>query len=331
MIGGYIGKPIGGIVGSNAVTFTLTPDSGVYSITGQSAAFQPTLTVTAGSYTLTGQAAAFSVNMPVVAGAYLLTGQAAAFATFEAIASGAYAITGQAAAFSDRMAATAGTYTLTGQGAAFIVDMAVASGSYAITGQAASFGTYEAVGSGAYLLTGQSAAFQVDWINGAGAYVITGNAASFTTTMVVETGVYLLTGNAAPYYEIINGADGTRKRRSATKHNIRLAADRRITVTDRDGQTRKVSYTKRFAAPPPLITAPEWALPEAGLPLPPPVLPALAPLGSAPAIDADYQTALIDMRDEDDIMAFLELPDPLIADIALTLAALAARAHMGRA
>ena len=111
MIGGFIGKPIGGIVAERTY---LVADVGSYVLTGQAATFRVTFTAEVGSYTITGNAATFTASMPAEAGSYALTGQDAVFKTTFAAAAGSYDITGSAAVFATTFQAAAGAYTITG-------------------------------------------------------------------------------------------------------------------------------------------------------------------------------------------------------------------------
>lgn len=158
MIGGFVGKPIGGVI--NLLTTFLSADSGAYTITGQAATFNENVTVAAGSYTI--------------------NGSAALFATLMVSSAGSYAITGQAAVFNETVAATAGSYAITGQAALFAVLMPVTAGAYALTGQTAAFNPKAVVPAGAYAITGSAITFKINWVVAPGAYAITGGLVAFT-------------------------------------------------------------------------------------------------------------------------------------------------------
>lgn len=362
MIGWYVGKPIGGFpLDGNAV---LQPVAGVYTITGSAAVFRGYLALTAGSYTLSGQAALFKATMPVTAGSYAITGNAAPLRTSLPAATGSYAITGATALFATRMPVAAGSYAITGRAVSLAASMPAAVGAYTLTGISLVFNTtlhqsflqsvgfYVGAGIGGvivqsdaadatYRITGQSASFTATEGISAGSYTLTGNAQAFTVTLHAEAGAYGITGYPATDPDdtidsvmVLRGgtdSDGDRKRRRRrTGIELRLA-DRKVTVTDADGKQRKVSYTRRFAPP---LAVPEWALP-APQPIleaaPEPLLPAPLPASPFEVPLPAYQGVIDDMRDEEDILAFMQMPDPLIADIALAVAALSLSGQLEKA
>jgi hypothetical protein len=144
-----IGKtPTGGGTG-----YTLTADSGSYSLTGVAAALRATraLAGAAGSYALTGQDATLTYTpaggeftLTADAGSYALTGVAAGLKSGRKVAgaAGSYSLSGQAAGLrrGRNLVAAAGSYTLTGVAATFRQTYALDAdaGSYVITGMSAS-------------------------------------------------------------------------------------------------------------------------------------------------------------------------------------------------
>jgi hypothetical protein len=154
MIGGYIGKPIGGVVVTNAAAaFSLAADAGSYAITGTAATLTHkwVLAAGAGSYALTGTAATITHAWRIAAGAgsYALTGTAASLLHAWRLSAGAgsYALTGTAASLlhSWKLAAGAGSYVMTGTDAGLVkftpgaFSLAADSGTYLITGTDAQF------------------------------------------------------------------------------------------------------------------------------------------------------------------------------------------------
>jgi hypothetical protein len=134
-----------------AVTgFTLTADSGTYSVTGQAAGLVAARRVVAdqGSYAVTGQAANLirAVRLLADQGAYSLAGQDVALRAARLIGadSGSYSITGQAA---NLVYAASGAYTLTAD-----------SGTYSISGQDDAL-TY--VPLNAYVLTADAGSYSI--------------------------------------------------------------------------------------------------------------------------------------------------------------------------
>jgi hypothetical protein len=281
---------IGGFIGNpiggvvNVGLFALQATTGVYVVAGPSAALRASLVVTAGGYAINGQSVAFPATLSATKGSYALSGNATTLNSFEPV--------------------TAGAYTLSGNAALLKVTAPIATGAYTLTGNAATLAAAEAVASGAY--------------------AITGPAITFRLMMPVTTGVHAITGRPALPSITTHGAGGeSRKPRPARPVEMRLH-DRKITVTDRDGKTRKVSYAKRFKAPPPREEVPAWFFPQ------PPASPLSfdAPLRrvATSGLPTSYELArirAIEAQDEEDILAFVQVQDPLVADVARAVAALA--------
>lgn len=185
-------------VGAAGGGFTLTAESGSYTLTGQAAGLLAARTVVAeqGSYALTGQDATLTKSILLLAeqGSYALTGQSAGlFASRQLLAEqGAYALSGQDAtltytpAGAYTLTANSGSYALAGQDAALLLarTLVAAQGSYALTGQDAtlSSGKILLAASGSYTLTGQDAAFRRTYAlaAGFGLYTLTGQVATLT-------------------------------------------------------------------------------------------------------------------------------------------------------
>ena len=143
-----------------ALSYTLTADSGSYTLTGQAAILKAARLIAAGqgSYTLSGQAAILKAARLIAAaqGSYTLNGRDASLIysgsgnkTISA-GQGSYALTGQAATLkaTRKLAAAQGSYSLNGQSAALSYSGAVAS--YTLT-----------AGQGSFTLTGFDALFTV--------------------------------------------------------------------------------------------------------------------------------------------------------------------------
>lgn len=157
--------------------YTVTADTGSYTLTGQAAIIRKTRIVVAavGSYAVTGQSANLLRGKRIVAnnGTYSVTGQSANILKSKRIVSnvGAYALTGVAANIlkSRIVISAAGAYSVTGQNAGITRSRLVTadSGNYAVTGQDATI-TYSGgsvnytltAEAGEYLLTGVDAQIQ---------------------------------------------------------------------------------------------------------------------------------------------------------------------------
>jgi len=187
-------------VSAGGGSYTLTAESGAYTLAGQAAGLQAarTLAADAGSYTLMGQDVAMQRGQRLVAdaGSYTLTGVAAVLATARVLAAdaGAYALNGQAVgltytpAGSYSLTAEAGSYSLNGQ----TVDLTAArrlvadAGAYALTGQAVGLaktsGYTITAAAGSYALSGQAVGFARAWLLqlDAGAYALTGRPVALT-------------------------------------------------------------------------------------------------------------------------------------------------------
>jgi len=155
---------------SGAGSFTITADSGSYTLTGQSAnpLYTRIMAAAQGSYTLTGVAA-----LLVRTGSYQFTAEA-----------GAYTLVGANALVDVSMNASSGTYTLTGQAATLTFgsfsnpSLTADAGTYALTGFAANinYGRIMPAEVGAYTLTGRQVG--LTW---SGAPVATGYASQKMT------------------------------------------------------------------------------------------------------------------------------------------------------
>lgn len=166
-----------------------------------------TLTCDTGAYTLTGDAATTSrgVRMTGDVGAYALTGQAATTSRGYALTGdvGAYSLTGETAGTQAgfRIGADTGAYSLTGVNAGTTAGRRLVAdvGAYSLTGQSAttSKGTRLVADVGAYTLTGQDATLTAT--------------TTVNYTLSCETGQYLLDGLGAG----LEYADGSAPIRTA--------------------------------------------------------------------------------------------------------------------
>lgn len=202
---------------AGGTAYSLTANSGSFTLTGQTAALKAARNVSAasGSFALTGQAATLKRGYPLsaAAGSFTLTGQTATLKATRTLtaSSGAFTLTGQDAGLARglKVAAGAGSYSLTGQAATLVATraLAAASGSYTLTGQAAALVATRALSadSGAFVLTGQDATLIYGGSVGytleadAGAYVLTGIDAALSATrqIAADSGSFTLDGQAA--------------------------------------------------------------------------------------------------------------------------------------
>ena len=150
--------------------YTLTADSGTYTLTGQNVGLLVgrRMSCSAGSYLLTGQDAGLRTGKTLAAGqgTYTLTGQDVSMllARYVQLAQGSYTLTGQDVTLTKSggdktLTADSGTYTLTGQDVALARStlLTANSGSYALTGQDTGLtlsGRVIQAGQGTYTLTG---------------------------------------------------------------------------------------------------------------------------------------------------------------------------------
>ena len=142
--------------------YTLTAQSGVYNVTGQSINLyrNRSLTASAGTYGLSGQSITVLHNRVLVAqgGIYSYTGQSVDITYVPS--SAVYTLTAQS-----------GTYTLSGQSAVISRHryLSASSGSYLITGQDVSIFKHRllSASSGTYTLTGQPAVITWSTVGGA--------------------------------------------------------------------------------------------------------------------------------------------------------------------
>lgn len=193
--------------------YTLTAESGSYTLTGQNAGLYVTRVITAdsGSYTLTGQSASLVASRVLTAdsGSYTLTGDnAGLYKQFVLAAdSGSCALTGQDAnlVVSRVLVADSGTYALSGQDAGLVVSrvLPAESGSYSLSGQDANLLANRVLvaESGSYALTGNDAVFSKAYTLTAesGSYTLTGHDAGIyhNRMLAAESGEYQLTGQDA--------------------------------------------------------------------------------------------------------------------------------------
>jgi hypothetical protein len=268
--------------------------------------------------------AAITFPLPVTTGAYLLGGQAAPLRVAELIASGAYLSSGASATLDSRAPAASGAYALTGVSPTLRLTLTVASGAYVLGGQAATLPLRFTVASGGYALTGSSEALGLGEAAVTGFYAISGVAVAFALKMPALAGSYALVAADTPLRLTALGAGGTRRK---VGRALRLA-ERQITVTARDGTTRRVGYAKRFRPPPPLEAVPDWVLPILAGPhgeewSEPQLGPRLEPWPQIPA-DITLPHPLRDLaalQDESDLLdALTNMPDPLIENIATLVA-----------
>jgi len=147
---------------SPSTTYTLTAQSGVYNVTGQSINLyrNRSLSLSSGLYTLVGQSATVWHHRVLVAqgGNYSYTGQSVDITYIPS--SAVYTLTVQS-----------GTYTLSGQSAVISRHryLSASSGSYLITGQDVSIFKHRllSASSGTYTFTGQSAVITWSMVGGA--------------------------------------------------------------------------------------------------------------------------------------------------------------------
>lgn len=181
-------------------TYTLTADSGSFTLTGQDAglAFNRVLTADTQSFALTGQAAglAFNRTLAAASGSFALTGQDAglAFNRVLSAASGSYALDGQDVTLTYTpisgatytLTAASGSFALAGQdtGLAFNRVLTADTQSYSLSGDVAglAFNRVLTADTVSYALTGQDAAL-----------TYTGN----TYTLNAESGTFFVDGQDA--------------------------------------------------------------------------------------------------------------------------------------
>jgi hypothetical protein len=174
-------------IAAGGATYTLSAESGSYSLAGTANALTASrkLTASSGSYAYTGTNAALSktIVLDAATGAYVYTGTAASLVASRAIT------------------AASGTYNYTGTAAALLASRVITggSGSYVYTGTNVTL-TYNTVGS--YTLTADS-----------GAYNFSGTAAALTASHVLTaaSGTYTYTGtnNALNRQYYITGESGS--------------------------------------------------------------------------------------------------------------------------
>jgi hypothetical protein len=281
--------------------------------------------------------AAITFALPVTTGAYQLGGQAAPLRVAEVIASGAYLSSGASATLDARALAASGAYALTGLSATLRPTLIVTSGAYVLGGQAVTLPLRFTVASGAYALTGSSEALGLGEAVATGFHAISSVAVAFALKMPALAGSYVLVAADAPLRLTALGAGGATPRLRGVA--LRLA-ERKITVTARDGTTRRVSYAKRFRPPPPLEAVPDWVLPlpvgrisaervirrnaneTGGLRHSASQTRVNALLANPPYELPPAQRDLAALQDESDLLdALANMPDPLIENIATLVAA----------
>lgn len=209
MIGGYIGKPIGGVMRPRYVALAAV---GAYVLTGIAALKKITRSSAVGTYVLAGISATLRKGYTIVSvvGSYTLTGQAAYQAITFVTAAGAYVLTGIAATLTTSarqtliLAAAIGTYTLTGIASGAAQARRTAVGTYLYTGQivVVTKGVLMTAAGTAFGLVGKNANLTSlrRMTAAAGSYVLTGIAAVLVkltpgaTVLVAAVGSYTLYG-----------------------------------------------------------------------------------------------------------------------------------------
>ena len=189
--------------GSGSGAYSLTADSGSFTLTGTAATLKSARTISAisGSYALTGNAATLSAGkkLPSDSGSFTHIGTAAGLVAGRKITadSGSFVFTGMAATLTYTpvsgaysLAADSGTFTLTGTAASLVRDAKLVSDS------------------GAFTLTGAAAGLRRDYTLTAsgGAFSYTGQPASWLRTYGIsaDSGAFTLTGvNADLTYSAI--------------------------------------------------------------------------------------------------------------------------------
>jgi len=178
---------------SGLIQYTLSVDSGSYSLTGTSSSLKVNLKLAcaSGSYSLTGTSSSLKVNLKL------------------ACASGSYSLTGTSSNLirGKILACASGSYSLTGTSSNLIRGkiLACASGSYAVTGTSASLirGKILACASGSYSLTGTSSSLKVNLklACASGSYSLTGTSASLIRGKIlpVASGSYAVTGTSSNF------------------------------------------------------------------------------------------------------------------------------------
>lgn len=132
-----------------AQTVVLTADSGVYTISGQAAAFRSYHAAMSGLYQVAGHDA--HLVGAAATGSYTVTGSAAILRTRFECGPGQYTVTGSDVAFKSALAAASGVYSITGSGAGLTGH--VDTGSYAVTGSDVTFGARFIAQAGSYTVT----------------------------------------------------------------------------------------------------------------------------------------------------------------------------------
>lgn len=158
--------------------YTLTAQSGSYTVIGQQATLlrHRNLTASAGTYNITGQSVNITYSptaavytLTAQSGSYALTGRSATLLKSKLLStsSGSYSITGNSATISKNrvLTATSGSYTITGRSATLtyvpltpVYTLTAQTGVYNITGQTAQLLRHRLLttSAGSYVYTGQS-------------------------------------------------------------------------------------------------------------------------------------------------------------------------------
>jgi len=207
---------IGAFVFQAASGLTLSPATGVYSLTGNAAPLTlgRQLSPATGSYAVTGNAAPLTrgLKLAITTGAYSLVGNVANLlrGLRAPITTGSYSVTGNAAPLTRgyKLTAVTGAYSVTGNAAQVLRALKAlpATGVYTITGNPVSLSTSGnlslAIATGLYNVTGNAAALTVarKLFPATGAISVTGTAAQLARGLKLSpaTGSIVLTGNATP-------------------------------------------------------------------------------------------------------------------------------------
>lgn len=227
--------------------YTLTADSGGFTLTGQNVSLltDRILPSAAGSFTFTGQAAGLfkGFHLGAASGSFTLSGQAAGLAASRLLAAAlsSFTLTGQDVSLllGYTLAAGAGSFSLAGQDIGLLADrlLAAAPGSLTLTGQDVTL-TYTPLGnyqltaeSGSFTLAGQDVALLADraMTAASGDFSLTGQAVSlfYGRNIATASGNFTLAGqDIGLWADRISQADSGSF--TLTWQDVSLFADRSI-------------------------------------------------------------------------------------------------------
>jgi hypothetical protein len=195
-----------------ATAYTLTADTGTYTLSGKAVNFKVghRLVAATATYTLTGKAITFlrGLRLVATAGSYTLAGQSVALKVGRRLvaATGTYTLTGNAVTFVHQppitLLARPGVFVLSGQVANLLVQrkLSLDAGIFALSGQAVALTVVHRLvaAPGTYTLTGQTVNLKVARTLSAvtGAYALSGQDVGllWAHRLIVSAGSYALSG-----------------------------------------------------------------------------------------------------------------------------------------